>query len=77
LSITDAVAAPRLHHQWMPDQVLVERGFSPELIRALTLRGHRVVEAPPGTSANSIMVTPDGFVGAADPRTRGSFAAGY
>jgi len=29
------------------------------------------------TSANSIMVTPKGFVGAADPRTRGALAAGY
>jgi gamma-glutamyltranspeptidase / glutathione hydrolase len=29
------------------------------------------------TSANSILVTPQGFVGAADPRTRGATAAGY
>jgi len=77
LSITDAVAAPRLHNQWMPDEVLMERAFPPELVRALEQRGHHVVPAPPGTSANSIMVTPEGFVGAADPRTRGSFAAGY
>jgi len=29
------------------------------------------------TSANSILVTPEGFAGAADPRTRGALAAGY
>src|SRR5262249_22304713 len=77
LSITDAVAAPRLHNQWLPDQLLMERGFSAELLQAITQHGNRFVEAPPGTSANSIQVTPDGFIGAADPRTRGSFAAGY
>jgi gamma-glutamyltranspeptidase / glutathione hydrolase len=77
LPIADAVAAPRLHNQWLPDEVMVERGFSPDLIAALEARGHNVVSAPPGTSANSILVTPQGFAGAADPRTRGALAVGY
>jgi gamma-glutamyltranspeptidase/glutathione hydrolase len=72
-----AVAEHRVHHQWSPDEVSVERGFSRELMRELEARGHKVVERPPGTSANSILVTPDGFVGAADNRTRGARAAGY
>jgi gamma-glutamyltranspeptidase / glutathione hydrolase len=77
MPIEAAVAEPRMHHQWMPDEVSVERGFSHDLMRALEARGHKVVERPPGTSANSILVTPDGFVGAADNRTRGAMAAGY
>ena len=77
LPVAEAVAAPRVHHQWWPDEVMVERGFSPDLIRALEARGHRVVEGLPPTSANSILVTPDGLVGAADNRTRGALAAGY
>jgi gamma-glutamyltranspeptidase/glutathione hydrolase len=77
LSIADAVAAPRVHHQWSPDEVAVERRFSPELIAALQARGHHVVQGPPRTSANSILVTADGVVGAADNRTRGALAAGY
>jgi gamma-glutamyltranspeptidase/glutathione hydrolase len=77
LSIEDAVADVRIHHQWSPDEAVVERGFSRELMLALQERGHKVVERPPGTSANSILVTPDGFVGAADNRTRGALAAGY
>jgi gamma-glutamyltranspeptidase/glutathione hydrolase len=77
LPLAAAVAEPRAHHQWSPDEVLVERGFSPALMRALTERGHRVTERGPGTSANSILVTPQGFVGAADNRTRGALAAGY
>ncbi len=76
LTIADAVAAARLHHQWLPDEVSVERGFPPDLVAALEIRGHRVVEHQPWSSVNSILVTPDGFVGAADPRTRGARAVG-
>ncbi len=77
LPIAEAVAQPRLHQQWWPDEVLVEPGFSPDLIRALEARGHRVVQTLPPTSANSILVTSSGFVGAADNRSRGALAAGY
>jgi gamma-glutamyltranspeptidase / glutathione hydrolase len=77
LSIADAIAEPRLHHQWSPDEVMVERGFSPDLVSALKARGHDVVEGSPPTSANSILVTPASLLGAADNRTRGALAAGY
>jgi gamma-glutamyltranspeptidase/glutathione hydrolase len=77
LPISQAVAEPRLHHQWSPDELLVERGFSPDLMRALKERGHNVVEVRLGTSVNSIQVTPEGFAGAADNRTNGALAAGY
>ena len=77
LPIADAIAEPRVHNQWLPDEVAVEQGFSPDLIDALKARGHTVVEGLPRTSANSILVTPTGFVGAADNRTRGARAAGY
>jgi gamma-glutamyltranspeptidase/glutathione hydrolase len=77
MTIDQAVGAPRLHHQWMPDQVLVEPGFDPALLADLAARGHKIVPARPATSANSIAVTADGIIGAADPRTRGALAAGY
>jgi gamma-glutamyltranspeptidase/glutathione hydrolase len=77
MTIDRAVSAPRLHHQWMPDQVLAEPGFDPALLTDLAARGHKIVPARPATSANSIAVTKDGIVGAADPRTRGALAAGY
>jgi gamma-glutamyltranspeptidase/glutathione hydrolase len=77
LAIAEAVAAPRVHHQWSPDEVWVERGLAPELIAALQARGHHVVQGPPRTAANSIQVTAEGLVGAADNRTRGALAAGY
>jgi gamma-glutamyltranspeptidase/glutathione hydrolase len=77
LPIAPAVAAARIHDQWSPDEVVVERGLRPELIQGLEGFGHTVKEDEPRTSANSIMVTPQGLVGAADPRSRGAAAAGY
>jgi gamma-glutamyltranspeptidase/glutathione hydrolase len=77
MPVAAAVSAPRLHHQWQPDEVIVEPGFDTRTLDALTARGHKIVLRPPGTSANSIAVTADGFVGAADRRTRGALAAGY
>jgi gamma-glutamyltranspeptidase / glutathione hydrolase len=71
-----AVAAPRLHHQWLPDEVRVERGFAKETLDALQAKGHHIVEPMGQTSANSIAVTPTGLLGAPDPRTRGAEAAG-
>jgi gamma-glutamyltranspeptidase/glutathione hydrolase len=77
MNIADAVGAPRLHHQWLPDEVRAEHGFPQAIITGLRARGHTVVMPMGQTSANSIAITPDGFLGAADPRTRGSSAAGY
>ena len=70
MDIASAESAPRIHNQWMPDQVFAEPGVSPDLIAALQARGDKVVPTGKFTSVNSIVVTPDGFAGAADPRTR-------
>jgi len=76
MDVAAAVAAPRLHHQWMPDRVRVEHGFPADVIDGLKARGHTVVEPLGQTSANSIAVTANGILGAPDPRTRGAEAAG-
>jgi gamma-glutamyltranspeptidase/glutathione hydrolase len=76
MDVAAAVAAPRLHHQWLPDEVRIERGFSEEALAGLRAKGHNVVEPMGQTSANSIAVTPNGLLGAPDPRTRGAAAAG-
>jgi gamma-glutamyltranspeptidase/glutathione hydrolase len=77
MNIAEAVAAPRIHHQWLPDRVFAERGLSPDTIRLLEARGHRIVTTATSGSANSILVTADGLTGAADPRQRGTLAEGY
>jgi gamma-glutamyltranspeptidase/glutathione hydrolase len=77
MPVDKAVAFPRMHHQWLPDVVFAEAGFSEETLAALRARGHTIRATPPYTSATSIAVTPAGLIGAADPRSRGSLAAGY
>jgi gamma-glutamyltranspeptidase/glutathione hydrolase len=76
MDVADAVACPRLHHQWMPDEVRVEPGFPPDVLAALKAKGHRVVESMGYSSANSILLTPNGLYGARDPRTRAAEAVG-
>jgi gamma-glutamyltranspeptidase/glutathione hydrolase len=77
MAVDKAVSAPRLHNQWQPDGTFAEPGFAPDVLDALQRRGHKIVPTEPHTSANSILVTPNGYVGAADTRTRGALAAGY
>jgi gamma-glutamyltranspeptidase/glutathione hydrolase len=76
MDVAAAVAAPRLHHQWLPDEVRIERGFADETLAALKAMGHVIVVPLGQTSANTIAVTPNGLLGAPDPRTRGAEAAG-
>jgi gamma-glutamyltranspeptidase/glutathione hydrolase len=77
LDIAAAVAAPRLYDQWTPDVVLAEPGFPDDAIKTLEARGDAVLVGKLPTSTNSILATPSGFVGAADPRTPGALAVGY
>ena len=78
MDIADAVAAPRVHDQWMPDQVFAEPGFRADLIAALEARGDKVVVQPAARPRPiRSWSRPKVFVGAADPRTRGALAVGF
>jgi gamma-glutamyltranspeptidase/glutathione hydrolase len=76
MAVAQAVTAPRVHHQWLPDKLFVEPGLPADTIAALQARGHTVEETRPFGSVNSIAVTPNGLVGAADARSRGALAVG-
>jgi gamma-glutamyltranspeptidase / glutathione hydrolase len=76
MDVAAAVAAPRLHHQWLPDEVRIESGFPDNVLLELKAMDHLIVEPMGQTSANSIAVTANGPLGAPDPRTRGAEAAG-
>jgi gamma-glutamyltranspeptidase/glutathione hydrolase len=77
MPLPEAVHAARVHHQWLPDETMVEAWLPTETMKALEARGHRVTVWPSFSSVQSILVTPRGFIGAADTRTRGATAAGY
>ncbi|MGY4432094.1 gamma-glutamyltranspeptidase/glutathione hydrolase [Bradyrhizobium sp. F1.13.1] len=76
MDVAAAVAAPRLHHQWLPDEVRIESGFPDNVLLELKAMDHLIVTPMGQTSANSIAVTANGPLGAPDPRSRGAEAAG-
>jgi gamma-glutamyltranspeptidase/glutathione hydrolase len=77
MAIGEAVAAPRMHHQWLPDEVVVEPGFPADRASALTDLGHKVRNGTLFGSAHSIAITPETITGAADLRARGAAAGGF
>ena len=73
-----AINAPRFHHQWLPDQILMEKLFPPEMEEEMKARGYAVKRRGHIGLVNAIGIDPktgERF-GAADPRDEGS-AAGY
>jgi gamma-glutamyltranspeptidase/glutathione hydrolase len=82
LDIAQAVLLPRIHHQWMPDEVRAERAIErlipPEQWIAFESYGHKASFFPFNLgAANSILVTPEGITGMSDPRYLGTLAAGH
>lgn len=69
-----AVWAPRIHHQWLPDQLRVEPwGLDVLTVQELRRRGHQIKQESGWGNANAIVVTPENTLeGAADPRGEGS-----
>ena len=79
MSLEDAVAAPRLHHQWLPDRVVFEQGaLSPQAQSTLAELGHiNLAEiAFRIGDANSAMRIGERLIGVSDPRNPGG-AAGF
>lgn len=72
LSPEAAVAAPRVHHQWQPDVLLVEPGVRPIDRAALARIGHSLREAPAVAAVSLATAGAAGFAGAGDPRKGGS-----
>ena len=68
-----AMAMPRIHQQWSPDELMVEKSLSAEVKTALEQRGHVVKELNALSVAHTVARSADGksFVGAADPRAGG------
>jgi len=76
MNIAAATAAPRVHHQWLPDELRVEAGLSVDTLDLLMARGHKIVEKNAMGSTQSVMRVDGGVFGAADPRRPGALAAG-
>jgi gamma-glutamyltranspeptidase/glutathione hydrolase len=81
MPLDEAVRAPRVHHQWLPDQVMVEPSVEPELVEGLRAFGHKVEPVPFGKigHADCIEVDPKsmGYRAVADTTRGGGAAAAY
>ncbi|HUR93635.1 MAG TPA: gamma-glutamyltransferase [Gemmatimonadales bacterium] len=77
MPMPDAVSAPRMHHQGLPDSLRVEQdGFSPATLDSLRARGHAIAAGGYWGDVEAIIRTETGWQGVSDPR-RGGGGAGY
>jgi gamma-glutamyltranspeptidase/glutathione hydrolase len=75
MNAQEVVSAPRFHHQWVPDELLVEPETPTGLIEGLEARGHHVqISKQPWSSAQVILFDPvqGVFTGGSDPRSDGA-----
>lgn len=77
MNIAEATNASRVHHQWMPDELRVEVGLSPDTLRLLRQWGHEVAVKNAMGATQTVMRLPRGFLGASDPRRPEGLALGY
>ncbi|MDC7701669.1 gamma-glutamyltransferase [Vogesella indigofera] len=73
----EAAATPRIHHQWLPDELRVEKGLSPDTLSILRQQGYKVSVKPTMGRTQTIQVLEDGFYGFSDPRNPDGATMGY
>ena len=76
MNAADAVDAPRLHHQWQPDVLRLEHGFSPDTVALLKAMGHAIEFEGAQGEVTAILAHEGWLEGSADARTEGT-AKGY
>jgi len=76
MNMQEAVDAPRIHHQWMPDTLSIEKAASPDTIELLRQRGHNVRVVPQQGEVAGIRIDGQWMEGAADGRVEAT-ARGY
>ncbi|QEA40412.1 gamma-glutamyltransferase [Pistricoccus aurantiacus] len=76
MNIQTAVSVPRIHHQWLPDEIRVEQGISPDTVELLEEKGHKVSQQEAMGAAQSLLIDEGMYFGGADPRRSTSSAMG-
>ena len=74
MNIAEAVSSPRLHHQWSPDILFSEKGFSVDTLKILEKKGHNLLQTRAMGSVQAILYEGEYFYGAADSRRPNSGA---
>jgi gamma-glutamyltranspeptidase/glutathione hydrolase len=76
MSPDEAVAAPRFHHQWLPEELLLEDGLAAPIREEMKRLGHHVVVRGSLAAAQAAARSDEGVTGGSDPR-KGGKPAGY
>jgi len=78
LRLDEALAQPRIHHQWMPNELRIEKAMPLEMKKALEKRGHKLDEQTGVGASQAVGLGPNGktLVGASEPRA-GGVALGF
>jgi gamma-glutamyltranspeptidase/glutathione hydrolase len=78
MNLQEAVDAPRIHQQWLPEQTFVEdRALSPDTRAILAGMGHKLTVPQPENHVAAILIEGGTFQGAIDPRRNTGLALGY
>ena len=77
MNVAEATEAPRVHHQWYPDQLRLEKGISSDTQRLLEQLGHKLSVSAVIGSTQTIERARGQLAGASDTRQRGTGVAGY
>ncbi len=76
MTLADAMRAPRIHHQALPDSIMVERGGLTKAVEdSLTAMGYGIKWVPSNANVNAVMRVKGGWEGVSEPRSRGSSGA--
>ena len=76
MNIADAASVPRMHHQWSPDTLELESGFSLDVYRELERRGHTMESSETSGNLHSVAYRDGRFRGWSDARRPGGIAVG-
>lgn len=76
MNIAEALSVPRMHHQWMPDYLRIERGISPDTVSLLKKMGHEVRVMPTMGRVQTVQQLSGVLLGASDPRNPDGAAIG-
>ena len=68
MNIAQAVHSPRMHHQWLPEVLMIEQGFGSDTEKLLESKGYRLYPSSTMGSVQAIVKEGNYFYGSADPR---------
>ncbi len=74
MNVAQAVNSPRIHHQWLPEVLMMEKGFGPDTEKLLQEKGYKLYPSSTMGSVQAIIKDGEYFYGAADPRRPSSGA---